>query len=167
MTILAPGGKIVLLFYLAPGGKNVLLFQLASGGKNPINMRPLQGRFSNNLTPEGSHVYSPLCPWRHKFPTYYHYAPGGTNSQSYYHYAPGGTNSQHITIMPLAERNSPNIIYFVSARVNILFQTIPLDGLPSKKDIQINKGFPTTCVSGTNPQKRLSSELCLLSPIIQ
>ena len=95
------------------------------------------------------------------------------------HYAPGGTNSQHITIMPLAAQipniyhyapggtKFPNIIYFVSARVNILFQTIPLDGLPSKKDIQINKGFPTTCVSGTNPQKRLSSELCLLSPIIQ
>ena len=95
------------------------------------------------------------------------------------HYAPGGTNSQHITIMRLAAQipnilplcpwrhNFPNIIYFVSARVNILFHTIPLDGLPSKKDIQINKGFPTTWVSGTNPQKRLSSELCLLSPIIQ
>ncbi len=95
----------------------------------------------------------PLCPWRHKFPKYYHLAPGGTNFHIT-HLAPGGTNS-------------PNIIYFVSARVNILFHTIPLDGLPSKKDIHINKGFPTTCVSGTNPQKRLSSELCLLSPIIQ
>ena len=118
----------------------------APGGTNSqhITIMPLAAQIPN----------IPLCPWRHKFPTYYHYAPGGTNSQ-------------HITIMPLAERNSPNIIYFVSARVNILFQTIPLDGLPSKKDIQINKGFPTTCVSGTNPQKRLSSELCLLSPIIQ
>ena len=54
-----------------------------------------------------------------------HLAPGGTNFHIY-HLAPGGTNS-------------PNIIYFVSARVNILFHTIPLDGLPSKKDIHINK----------------------------
>ena len=65
---LAPGGRISLISHYAPGGKNVLLFHLASGGKNTRNMRPLWGRFSNNLTPEGSHVYSPLCPWRHKFP---------------------------------------------------------------------------------------------------
>ena len=46
LTILAPGGTIYPISHYAPGGKNVLLFHLASGGKSPINMRPLQGRFS-------------------------------------------------------------------------------------------------------------------------
>lgn len=109
--------------------------------------------FHNILTPEGSHVYCLFSPWRHKSPNT-PIQPLAAQNSPIYLYAPGCTKF-------------PHIIYFVSARVNILFQTIPLDGLPSKKDIQINNGFPTTCVSGTNPQKRLSSELCLLSPIIQ
>ena len=103
----------------------------------------------------------PFCPWRYKF-DYKHATPPGSGHNIL---TPEGSHVYN----PLCpwRHNFPNIIYFVSARVNILFQTIPLDGLPSRKDIHINNGFPTTCVSGTNPQKRLSSELCLLSPIIQ
>ena len=54
------------------------------------------------------------------------------------------------------------IDHILLAELNIRFQRMPFS-----EDIQMNKGLPTIWSWGTKPQTRLSSELCLLSPIAQ
>jgi hypothetical protein len=49
--------------HLAPGGTKFPTYTIM----------PLAARNSTHiLTPEGSHVYSPLGPWRHEIPHIYH-----------------------------------------------------------------------------------------------
>ena len=73
---------------------------------------------------------------------------------------------QHNILLELDKNRVVGIVYLTPSnkRFHLIFFN-PFAFLSQL--IHIKSAFPTTWFSGTKPQKRLSAELCLLSPISQ
>ena len=102
-TLLAPGGTKCFIAPFGPWRHKCPLIPLAPDGSNPINMRPLQGRFSQYPDPGGVTCLLLFGPWRDKMfhCTFWSLA---VQNVPLYHLVPGGTKCFIIPFSPWRDK---------------------------------------------------------------